>query len=76
MVSFTALAAAALVASASAFAPAPSAFNRNVVLNAEKSQALPFLNRPALVSNLLKISTSALESFWSSILVTSCRYES
>jgi hypothetical protein len=50
MVKFAALATAVLAGSASAFAPAGSSFNRNVALNAEKSQALPFMNRPALVS--------------------------
>merc|ERR1712176_575407 len=35
--------------SASAFAPAKSNIQRNVALNAEKSQALPFMNRPPLL---------------------------
>jgi hypothetical protein len=50
MVKFAALTAALLAGSASAFSPANAAFSRNVALNAEKSQSLPFMNRPALVS--------------------------
>jgi hypothetical protein len=48
MMKFTAL--AALLASASAFAPAQQSAPSSVALNAERSTALPFLNRPALVS--------------------------
>jgi len=41
---------AALVASASAFAPAQqSARSTSVALNAERSKSLPFMNRPALL---------------------------
>ena len=45
----TAVLAALLSASASAFAPAQRA-QQSVALNAERSTSLPFLNRPALVS--------------------------
>lgn len=48
MMKFTAL--AALFASASAFAPVQQSAPSSVALNAERSAALPFLNRPALVS--------------------------
>ena len=41
---------AALVASASAFAPAQQSARSSVALNAERSKSLPFMNRPALVS--------------------------
>ena len=44
---------AILAGSAAAFAPATPAARSSVALNAEKSQALPFLNRPALVSQLI-----------------------
>jgi hypothetical protein len=57
MAKFTALATAVLAGSVSAFAPAKSAFNRNVALSAEKSKALPFMNRPALVSKAIGIET-------------------
>jgi hypothetical protein len=50
MVKIAALACALLVGSASAFAPVSQGSSRNVALNAEKSKALPFMNRPALVS--------------------------
>mmetsp|Transcript_31862 Transcript_31862/g.48147 ORF Transcript_31862/g.48147 Transcript_31862/m.48147 type:complete len:223 (-) Transcript_31862:1338-2006(-) len=49
MVKIAALAAALLAGSASAFAPSQSGATRNVALMAEKSQALPFMNRPALL---------------------------
>jgi len=49
MVKITALAATLLFGSASAFAPAQFDAKRNVALRAEKSQALPFLNRPPLL---------------------------
>jgi hypothetical protein len=47
------LAAVALLsASVTAFAPSKAAFSRiAVALNAEKSKSLPFMNRPALVSD-------------------------
>ena len=41
---------ATLVGSAAAFAPVAPAARKSVALNAEKSQALPFMNRPPLVS--------------------------
>ena len=41
---------AALVASASAFAPSQQSARSSVALNAERSKSLPFMNRPALVS--------------------------
>lgn len=41
---------ALLSASASAFAPSTTQQQSLVTLNAEKSKALPFMNRPALVS--------------------------
>ena len=41
---------ALLAGSAAAFAPAAPAASTSVALNAEKSAALPFLNRPPLVS--------------------------
>ena len=41
---------AALVASASAFAPAQQSARSSVALNAERSKSLPFMNRPSLVS--------------------------
>jgi hypothetical protein len=50
MVKFAALTTAVLVGSTSAFAPAGSLSRNAMALNAEKSQALPFMNRPALVS--------------------------
>mmetsp|Transcript_41297 Transcript_41297/g.46936 ORF Transcript_41297/g.46936 Transcript_41297/m.46936 type:complete len:223 (+) Transcript_41297:40-708(+) len=49
MVKFAALAASVLLGSASAFTPAQSNVQRNVALRAEKSQALPFMNRPPLL---------------------------
>ena len=42
---------AAVVASASAFAPAQQSARTSVELNAERSKSLPFMNRPALVSS-------------------------
>ena len=47
---------AAVAGSASAFVPAGSSTIRKteVALNAEKSQALPFMNRPSLVSKIKK----------------------
>ena len=50
MVKIAAVALAVLAGSASAFAPSAPRANSNVVLNAEKSTALPFMNRPPLVS--------------------------
>lgn len=41
---------AAVAGTAAAFAPAAPAARTSVALSAEKSQALPFMNRPALVS--------------------------
>ena len=52
---------AALVSSASAFAPAQQSARSVVSLNAEKSQALPFMNRPSLVSSYVV----ALDTFLS-----------
>eukprot|EP00586_Coscinodiscus_wailesii_P000083 CAMPEP_0172477974 /NCGR_PEP_ID=MMETSP1066-20121228/1608_1 /TAXON_ID=671091 /ORGANISM="Coscinodiscus wailesii, Strain CCMP2513" /LENGTH=193 /DNA_ID=CAMNT_0013237085 /DNA_START=94 /DNA_END=672 /DNA_ORIENTATION=+ len=49
MVKFSAFAAALLAGSANAFAPSPASTGRMVQLNAEKSQALPFMNRPPLL---------------------------
>jgi len=49
MVKIAAFACALLVGSVSAFAPASQGSNRNVALNAEKSKALPFMNRPPLL---------------------------
>jgi len=46
---FVALA-AILAGSASAFAPSTASGRSVTFLNAEKSQALPFMNKPALVS--------------------------
>ncbi|CAJ1933818.1 unnamed protein product [Cylindrotheca closterium] len=40
---------AALVASASAFAPAQQSARSSVALNAERSKSLPFMNRPSLL---------------------------
>lgn len=76
MVKFAALTAALLAGSASAFAPANSAFSRNVALNAEKSKSLPFMNRPALVSEFYEPNDYDLESIQSSNSVTSSRVES
>eukprot|EP00978_Attheya_sp_CCMP212_P046146 scaffold376397_cov45-Attheya_sp.AAC.1 len=53
MVKIAALAATLLVGSASAFAPATTASRASVALNAEKSKALPFMNRPALLDGSL-----------------------
>lgn len=47
------VAAAALLASASAFAPAQQSARSVTALNAERSKSLPFMNRPALVSSEL-----------------------
>jgi len=44
---------ATLVASASAFAPAQQSAGSSVALNAERSKALPFMNRPALLDGSL-----------------------
>lgn len=44
-------AAALLIAGASAFAPAPNSHRAMTALSAEKSQALPFMNKPELVSS-------------------------
>lgn len=52
MVKFIALAATLLAGSASAFT-APSNGRANMALSAEKSQSLPFMNRPALVSLIM-----------------------
>eukprot|EP00562_Extubocellulus_spinifer_P004281 CAMPEP_0178515680 /NCGR_PEP_ID=MMETSP0696-20121128/24687_1 /TAXON_ID=265572 /ORGANISM="Extubocellulus spinifer, Strain CCMP396" /LENGTH=222 /DNA_ID=CAMNT_0020145861 /DNA_START=30 /DNA_END=698 /DNA_ORIENTATION=+ len=49
MVKIAALAAACLAGSATAFAPSASSGRVATTLNAEKSKALPFLNRPALL---------------------------
>ena len=49
MVKLVALTASLLAGSASAFAPARSG-RVNTAIAAEKSQSLPFMNRPALVS--------------------------
>jgi hypothetical protein len=48
---------AALVGSASAFAPAQQAGRSVTSLNAEKSASLPFMNKPALVSLFTRIHT-------------------
>ena len=48
---FLALSAAILAGSASAFAPATVSPRATTSLNADKSQALPFMNKPALVSS-------------------------
>ena len=45
------VAAASLLASASAFAPVQQSASSVTALNAERSKALPFMNRPALVSS-------------------------
>ena len=45
------LAATALLGTASAFAPAAVNQRGTVAVQAEQSKALPFMNRPALVSN-------------------------
>lgn len=50
MVKFSALSTALLAGSAAAFSPASAPRNNLMQLNAEKSQALPFMSRPALVS--------------------------
>lgn len=71
MVKFAALATAFLAGSVSAFAPAKSTSNRNIALSAEKSQALPFMNRPALVSKSTAMEEMFLESPMSSNAVTS-----
>jgi hypothetical protein len=42
---------ALLSASASAFAPVQQSARSSVSLDAERSEALPFMNRPALVSS-------------------------
>eukprot|EP00980_Cylindrotheca_fusiformis_P026441 scaffold16171_cov116-Cylindrotheca_fusiformis.AAC.3 len=47
MMKFTAF--AALLASASAFAPAQQSARSTVALNAERSKSLPFMNRPPLL---------------------------
>eukprot|EP00957_Ditylum_brightwellii_P037016 2802714-Ditylum_brightwellii.AAC.1 len=52
MVKIAAFAAALLAGSASAFAPASAGRANNVALAAEKSASLPFMNRPALVSEV------------------------
>jgi hypothetical protein len=44
------LTAALLASSAAAFAPAQQSGRAMTTLQAEKSQSLPFMNRPALVS--------------------------
>jgi len=49
------LIATALAGSACAFAPAQQGARVASSLNAEKSKALPFLNRPALVSSKVKM---------------------
>jgi hypothetical protein len=49
MMKYTVL--AALLSSASAFAPAQQSASSVVSLNAEKSKSLPFMNRPLLVSS-------------------------
>jgi light-harvesting complex I chlorophyll a/b binding protein 1 len=49
MVKFSALSTALLAGSAAAFSPASAPRNNLMQLNAEKSQALPFMNRPALL---------------------------
>lgn len=54
MVKFIALAATLLAGSASAFTPSING-RVNTALSAEKSQSLPFMNRPALVSNDITI---------------------
>lgn len=50
MVKSLALAAALFAGSASAFSPSISNGRVSTAVNAEKSAALPFMNRPALVS--------------------------
>ena len=50
MVKIAALAATLLAGSASAFAPALNNGRASTAIQAEKSQALPFMNRPPLVS--------------------------
>ena len=58
---FLALTTAVLAASASAFAPSSASSRATTSLNAEKSQALPFMNKPALV----RTSTSTFDcSSW------------
>lgn len=49
MMKFAALSAALLAGSASAFAPSVNNGRASLVLNAEKSASLPFMNRPALL---------------------------
>ena len=53
------LIATALAGSACAFAPAQQGARVASALNAEKSKALPFLNRPALVSSKVNVATAA-----------------
>jgi hypothetical protein len=50
MMKLATLSAALLAGSASAFAPAQQSGRAMTTLSAEKSQSLPFMNRPALVS--------------------------
>jgi len=45
--------AAAIVASCTAFAPSQQSIRSVTSLNAERSKALPFMNRPALVSSFI-----------------------
>lgn len=47
---YAALITAVVAGSASAFVPVSTGSRAAVALNAEKSQSMPFMNRPALVS--------------------------
>jgi hypothetical protein len=48
---YTALISALFAGSAAAFAPAQKSVQSVTILNAERSTSMPFMNRPALVSN-------------------------
>ena len=50
---------AAVLASASAFAPVQQSARTSVELNAERSKALPFMNRPPLVSYRYETTSTA-----------------
>ena len=52
MVKYIAFAATLLAGSASAFTPSTNGGRVSTAIAAEKSQALPFMNRPALVSQV------------------------
>ena len=52
---------ALLASSASAFAPAQQSARSVTSLNAERSKALPFMNRPALVSLPIDVEVELLQ---------------